>query len=243
MSNKHILVVDDHQDIRDPLAKYLKQHGFRVSTADGGEQMRAQLQKADIDLVVLDLMMPGEDGLSLCRYVRDIQGPPVIMLTAMSEDADCVVGLEMGADDYVTKPFVPRVLLARIKAVLRRHGPDVAGNEKGHLPPAGSAGKLRFKGWTLDVHQRQLVRDDGLLVPLSNAEFKLLRVFLSHPQQVMSRDQLLTHTQGREAQPFDRSIDNQISRLRKKVEVDAHNPTLIKTVWGGGYMFTEKVPS
>lgn len=245
MNDKHILVVDDHQEIRDPLAKYLEQHGFQVSTADGGEQMRAQLQKADIDLIVLDLMMPGEDGLSLCRHVREIQGPPVIMLTAMSEDADCVVGLEMGADDYVTKPFVPRVLLARIKAVLRRHSPEGPeenqGSTNSHSSSLSSARELRFKGWTLDIHQRHLVREDGLLVPLSNAEFKLLQVFLAHPQQVLSRDQLLSHTQGREAQPFDRSIDNQISRLRKKVETDAHNPTLIKTVWGGGYMFTERV--
>lgn len=227
----HILVVDDNSDIRDLLGEYLDQHGYRVSLADGGVQMRAQLQQSPIDLVVLDLMMPGEDGLSLCKHLREVQGPPVIMLTAMSEDADCVVGLEMGADDYVTKPFSPRVLLARIKAVLRR----------GSATEESPTGNPTFAGWQLDIHQRQLVREDGLLVALSGSEFKLLEVFLAHPQEVLSRDQLLTLTKGREAQPFDRSIDNQISRLRKKIEPDIHNPTLIKTVWGGGYMFTEQV--
>lgn len=237
MPEKHILVVDDHQEIRDLLGSYLAQHGYQISLAEGGVEMRTILQQETIDLVVLDVMMPGEDGLSLCRYLHETQGPPVIMLTAMSEDADCVVGLEMGADDYVTKPFTPRVLLARIKAVLRRQEQQVSQSTE----PADSGTDLRFKGWQLDIHQRQLIRDDGLLVPLSSSEFNLLQVFLAHPQQVLSRDQLLTLAKGREAHPFDRSIDNQISRLRKKIEVDAHKPTLIKTVWGGGYMFTEKV--
>ncbi len=155
----------------------------------------------------------------------------------MSEDADCVLGLELGADDYVTKPFSPRVLLARIKAVLRRPSPENSSLQS----PSAANENLRFKGWELDINQRQLMRDDGLLIPLSNAEFILLQVFLAHPQQVLSRDQLLTLTKGREAQPFDRSIDNQISRLRRKIETDAHNPSLIKTIWGGGYMFTERM--
>lgn len=235
MPPAHILVVDDHQDIRDLLGSYLEQHGFSVSLADGGEQMRRLLQQSNFDLVVLDVMMPGEDGLSLLRYLRDIQGPPVIMLTAMSEDADCVLGLELGADDYVTKPFTPRVLLARIKAVLRRPAQD----DSNSTVSESANNVLRFKDWELDLHQRQLTRHDGLLIPLSSSEFSLLQVFLAHPQQVLSRDQLLTLTKGREAQPFDRSIDNQISRLRRKIEIDAHNPTLIKTIWGGGYMFTE----
>lgn len=238
MPQAHILVVDDHQDIRDLLGSYLEQHGYTVSLADGGEQMRTRLKQSTIDLVVLDIMMPGEDGLTLLKHLRDTQGPPVIMLTAMGEDADCVLGLELGADDYVTKPFTPRVLLARIKAVLRRPGQE--------QPSAGNGernGTMQFKGWELDIHQRQLTREDGLLIPLSSSEFNLLQVFLSHPQQVLSRDQLLTLTKGREAQPFDRSIDNQVSRLRRKIEEDPHLPTLIKTIWGGGYMFTESPQS
>lgn len=243
MSQTHILVVDDHQEIRELLSTYLSQHNYRVTAAEDGQAMRAALAQGGIDLIVLDLMMPGEDGLSLCRHVQDIGGPPVIMLTAMSEDADCVVGLEIGADDYVTKPFVPRVLLARIKAVLRRRtapGNDdsvARSNSKSH----GGAQQWSFLDWTLDANQRQLTHVNGLLVPLSTAEFRLLEVFLQHPQRVLSRDQLLTFTKGREADPFDRSIDNQVSRLRKKIEEDPQNPTLIKTVWGGGYMFAAAV--
>lgn len=232
---KHILVVDDHDEIRDLLGRYLDQHGYLVSLADGGEAMRGVLERETIDLVVLDIMMPGEDGLTLCRYLQESNGPPVIMLTAMSEEADTIVGLEMGADDYVTKPFSPRELLARIKAVLRRLEP-ISGKE-----PAGRVqSEWQFKGWSLDIHQHQLTREDGLLVDLSAAEFRLLKVFLEHSRQVLSRDQLMDLTKGREALPFDRSIDNQISRLRKKIEKDPKNPTLIKTVWGGGYMFTEE---
>lgn len=243
----HILVVDDNREIRDLLGDYLCSHGYSVSLADGGEKMRDCLQREAIDLVVLDIMMPGEDGLSLLKQLRnsqgidtqrrETQGPPVIMLTAMSEDADCVLGLELGADDYVTKPFSPRVLLARINAVLRRPNTETSPQQR----PEKANENFRFKGWELDINQRQLIRDDGLLIPLSNAEFILLQVFLTHPQQVLSRDQLLSLTKGREAQPFDRSIDNQISRLRRKIEADTHNPSLIKTIWGGGYMFTEKL--
>lgn len=239
-SQTHILVVDDHPEIRELLSTYLSQHNYTVSTAENGEAMRAALKKSGIDLIILDLMMPGEDGLSLCRHVQDIGGPPVIMLTAMSEDADCVVGLEIGADDYVTKPFVPRVLLARIKAVLRRRATAAGGEEN---PVRGNQGgqQWSFLDWTLDAHQRQLTHTNGVLVPLSTAEFRLLEVFIQHPQRVLSRDQLLTLTKGREADPFDRSIDNQVSRLRKKIEEDPQNPTLIKTVWGGGYMFAAAV--
>lgn len=237
MPEKCILVVDDNEEIRNLLGSYLGQHGYRVCLAEDGRQMRDRLNRENVDLIVLDVMMPGEDGLSLCQYVNQSHGPPIVMLTAMTEDADCVVGLEVGADDYVTKPFSPRVLLARIKAVLRRR-------EKGEqIQPQQSSKEteVQFKGWILDLNQYQITRDDGLVVPLSQSEFNLLQVFLAHPQQVLSRDQLLTLTKGREAHPFDRSIDNQVSRLRKKIEPDLHNPTLIKTVWGGGYMFTEKV--
>ncbi|MGI9278579.1 MAG: response regulator [Endozoicomonas sp.] len=233
---KHILVVDDHSEIRDLLGKYLGQHGYEVSLAEGGRKMRKVLENHSVDLVVLDVMMPEEDGLSLCRTLKEQGGPPVIMLTALGEETDTIVGLEMGADDYVSKPFSPRELLARIKAVLRRLE---------HLPsldrkPA-EASKKTFAGWVLDIHQQQLERRDGLLVPLSTAEFRLLEVFLGHSRKVLSRDQLLDMTKGREALPFDRSIDNQISRLRKKIEPDPKSPSLIKTVWGGGYSFTAEV--
>lgn len=233
-TKKHILVVDDHNEIRDLLGRYLDQHGYEVSLADGGETMKGVLQEASVDLVVLDIMMPGDDGLTLCRWIRENDGPPVIMLTAMSEEADTVIGLEMGADDYVSKPFSPRELLARIKAVLRRIN-SVVKAEK-----ANSQSKIAFVGWVLDLNQRQLEREDGLLVALSTAEFLLLKVFLEHSRKVLSRDQLMDLTKGREALPFDRSIDNQISRLRKKIEPDPKKPTLIKTVWGGGYMFAEE---
>lgn len=231
---KHILVVDDHDDIRDLLGRYLTQHGYIVSLACDGTAMWQRLEQETIDLVILDIMMPGDDGLTLCRQLRDKKGPPVIMLTAMGEEADVVVGLEMGADDYVAKPFSPRTLLARVKAVLRRF--EEAG-ERQNTP--NDAAFWHFPGWTLDVHQYQLIREDGLVVPLSAAEFRLLKAFLMNARKVLNRDQLMDLTRGREALPFDRSIDNQISRLRKKIEKDVKNPTLIKTVWGGGYMFAE----
>ena len=234
---EHILVVDDHDEIRDLLGQYLSRHGLKVSLAMDGVSMRKALdQHKDIDLIVLDLMMPGEDGLSLCRHVRSIDGPPIIMLTAMGEESDKVVGLEMGADDYVCKPFSPRELLARIKAVLRR-------SHKSESAPAEekSSDRQKFDRWTLDNNLRQLEDDKDIVIPLSTAEYRLLTAFISNPRRVLSRDQLLDITQGREAMPFDRSIDNQVSRLRRKVETDPKNPTLIKTVWGGGYMLTAEV--
>jgi len=231
---KNILIVDDQAEIRDSLESYLKKHAFQISQADGGEQMRSILAKEQIDLVLLDVMMPDEDGLTLCKYLQEINGPPVIMLTAMDDATDCVVGLEMGADDYVTKPFIPRVLLARIKVVLRRQQAESTSTKTHQQNPA----VCHFDIWRLDIQQRQLIRNDDLIVPLSSSDFHLLEVFLAHPQQVLSRDQILNLTKGRDAFPFDRSIDNQISRLRKKIEVDPQKPSLIKTVWGDGYMFT-----
>lgn len=234
-SSPHILVVDDHREIRELLSRYLRQHGFRVTTAEGGEMMRKALRGSAIDLVVLDIMMPGEDGLTLCRHLRETTELPVIMLTAVAEDTDRVIGLEMGADDYVTKPFNPRELLARIKAVLRRTQ---------SLPPqrqAPEVNRIGFERWTLDSAQREIIGEDGIAVPLSTAEFQLLMAFLNHPKMVLNRDQLLDLTRGRESQVFDRSIDNQVSRLRRKIEADPARPTLIKTVWGGGYMFTADV--
>lgn len=231
----HILVVDDHRDIRDLLSRYLSKHGYRVSVADGGEAMKKVLARSAIDLVVLDLMMPGEDGLALCRDLRAKTDLPVIMLTAMAEETDRVIGLEMGADDYLTKPFNPRELLARIKAVLRRtNSLPVA---RGQL----TSERLRFDRWVLDTGQRELIDEDGIVLPLSTAEFLLLSAFVQHPKMVLSRDQLLDLTRGREASAFDRSIDNQVSRLRRKIEVNPKNPELIKTVWGGGYSFTPEV--
>lgn len=231
----HILVVDDHRDIREPLAAYLEKNGYRASMAADAQAARRVIDRSAIDLVVLDIMMPGEDGLSLCRHLREATQIPVILLTARTDETDRIVGLEMGADDYVAKPFSPRELLARIKSVLRRVN---------SLPPQRQpvdAAKVRFDGWSLDLARRQLVDPDGVAIPLSAAEFALLDAFLRHPQIILSRDQLLDLTQSRDAGVFDRSIDNQVSRLRKKIETDPKNPALIKTVRGGGYMFSSDV--
>lgn len=231
----HILVVDDDREIRDLLARFLGDHGHRVSTAAGGREMRQALKEWRIDLIVLDLMMPGEDGLELCRKLRADSQIPIIMLTAMGEETDRIVGLEMGADDYLPKPFNPRELLARIKAVLRRAESRPATD--------AAASFHRFAGWSLDVGLRELTSPEGVVVPLSGGEFDLLHAFATHARRVLSRDQLLDLTQGREAQPFDRSIDVQVSRLRRKIEADPKEPILIKTVRSGGYMFTPAVES
>ena len=231
----HILVVDDQRDIREPLGRYLGKHGFRVSLAENALTARRLLPDAAVDLAVVDIMMPGEDGLSLCRHLRETLNLPVILLTAMAEESDRVVGLELGADDYVTKPFAPRELVARIKAVLRRSG------DRRPSPVADDARRLAFAGWTLDVQRRELEDAAGVALPLSTGEFDLLATFLKHPGRVLSRDQLLDLTKGRAANPFDRAIDNQVSRLRRKIEADPKNPGLIKTVWGGGYIFAAEV--
>ena len=231
----HILVVDDHRDIRDLLGKYLAKSGLRVSLAENAAAARRTMKTAAIDLVVLDIMMPGEDGLSLCRDLRATSEIPVILVTAMSEETDRVIGLEIGADDYVTKPFNPRELLARIKAVLRRS--NAVPRPRGDLRHR----RLRFDRWLLDSERRELLDEAGLAVPLSTAEFNLLSAFLNRPGVVLSREQLLDLTSGRTAQVFDRSIDNQVSRLRKKIEAESKQPQLIKTVWGGGYLFTASV--
>lgn len=231
----HILVVDDHRDIRDLLARFLARHGMRVTTAADGRAMRQVIETARIDLVVLDLMLPGEDGLSLCRWLRSRSDVPIVMLTAMGEETDRIVGLEMGADDYVPKPFNPRELLARIRAVLRR----APGQGPATRQPGGET--YRFAGWRLDTARRELEDEDGVAVPLSTGEFALLMAFVQHPRRVLNRDQLLDLARGRSATPFDRSIDTQVSRLRRKIEPDPREPTLIKTVWGEGYMFTPEV--
>ncbi|AMQ41278.1 MULTISPECIES: response regulator [Aeromonas] len=233
--NTHILVVDDHSEIRDLLKRFLEQHGLRVSCARDGKEMKRLLEEREFDLLVLDLMMPGEDGLTLCRELRVKSNLPIIMLTAMGEETDRIIGLEMGADDYLAKPFNPRELLARIKAVMRRTQAD-------NQPAAEALTRdLRFDRWLLDVNRRELVDEDGVGLSLSTAEFDLLKVFLERPQRVLSRDQLLDLARGREAVAFDRAIDTLVSRLRRKLERDPKNPELIKTIWGGGYMFSADV--
>ena len=242
----HILVVDDDREIRDLLARFLAKHGLRVSTAKDGAEMERALADAAIDLVVLDLMMPGEDGLSLTRRLRG-QGMavPIVMLTAMGEETDRIVGLEMGADDYLPKPFNPRELLARIKAVLRRAQTPAAGGAAAAATEGvaanGAGTRYRFQDWVLDVATRDLLSPDGVVTALSAGEFDLLLAFVEHPRRVLSRDQLLDFARGRQAIPFDRSIDIQVSRLRRKLGDEAKDPQLIKTVRGGGYLFTPEV--
>ena len=229
----HILLVDDEAALREPLAEYLVRQGFAVSQATNAADARRLLHDEQPDLVLLDIMMPGEDGLSLCRHLIETQHIPVIFLTARGEATDRIVGLEIGADDYVVKPFEPRELVARIRSVLRRAargGADAAEDEV-----------FQFEGWTLDPLKRRLVDPEGAVVAISSAEFRLLVAFLEHPRQVLDRDRLLDMVQGREAHLFDRAIDNQISRLRRKIELDSRSPQLIQTVWGGGYMLATEV--
>jgi two-component system OmpR family response regulator len=230
----HLLLVDDERSIREPLAKYLEKQGFRVTQAGDAEAARTRLAAYAIDLVILDIMMPGEDGLSLTRHIRESGDLPVILLTARSEETDRIVGLEMGADDYVVKPFSPRELAARVKVILRR----AASGARQHAPDSGSYG---FAGWVLKTGERTLVDREGVSVPLSTGEYNLLLALAQRPRQVLTRDQLLDLTQGREAGAFDRAIDNQVSRLRKKIEEDARTPEIIKTVWGGGYTLAAEV--
>lgn len=231
----HILIVDDERDIRELLGRFLSEHGYRTSVAADGKAMTQVLEQGDIDLIVLDLMMPGDDGLVLCRKLRSHSNLPVIMLTAMGEETDRIIGLEMGADDYLAKPFNPRELLARIKAVLRRTQHSM------ELPERDVPKQMRFDRWLFDTLKRELVDEQGVTLSLSTAEFDLLTAFVEHPQRVLSRDQLLDLARGRDAQIFDRSIDTLVSRLRRKLECDPKKPQLITTVWGGGYMFSADV--
>lgn len=236
-TQSHLLVVDDDREIRALLGDYLKKHGYRVSLAADGKQMRAALEESRIDLIVLDLMLPGEDGLSLCRDLRTRSSLPVLMLTAKGDPVDRVIGLEMGADDYLAKPFEPRELLARIRSVLRRT----------QALPANLAAQptrlYRFAGWVLDAQAHQLTSPRGVVVTLSGAEYRLLHVFLTHPNRVLTRDQLMDLTKGRDADPFDRSIDLRVSRLRQKLGDDARAPKLVKTLRNEGYVFAAAVRS
>lgn len=232
----HILIVDDHREIRDLVSRALTREGFRVTTAADGRAMQKVMADARIDLVLLDLMLPGEDGLSLCRRLRAESNIPIIMLTAKGEEVDRVIGLEMGADDYLPKPFGSRELIARIKAVLRRSRDSASKGDSEKRPRS-----YQFDRWSLDTGIRALLRDDGVTVPLSTGEFDLLIALVERPQRVLNRDQLLDLARGRSAAGLDRSIDTQVSRLRKKLEIDPADPEIIKTVWGGGYMFTPAV--
>lgn len=242
----HLLIVDDDEEIRDLLKQYLEKSNFKVSTAANGRQMRSVLAAGGVDLIVLDLMMPHEDGLTLCRELTATQAQPVpiLMLTARNEEADRILGLEMGADDYLTKPFATRELLARIRAILRRSRmmPAQLGAQIGaQLREVGAGRMLRFGTWAVDTHARHLIDDSGAIVSLSGAEYRLLRVFLDHPQRVLTRDQLLSLTQNRESDYFDRSIDILVSRLRKRLRDDSREPLYIKTLRSEGYIFSSSV--
>jgi two-component system OmpR family response regulator len=234
----HIMIVDDDREIRELVGNFLTKNGLTVTFAADGRQMRSLLESMTVDLIVLDIMMPGDDGLVLCRELRSgkHRRTPILLLTARNDDMDRVIGLEMGADDYLVKPFVARELLARIKAILRRTR---------MLPPnlqvTEAARVVRFGDWQLDTTARHLVDADGTIVALSGAEYRLLRVFLDHPQRVLNRDQLLNLTQGRDADVFGRSIDLLVSRLRQRLREDAREPALIKTVRSEGYVFSAPV--
>jgi two-component system OmpR family response regulator len=241
----HVLVVDDEPRIRTMLRRYLVEEGFQVSDAADGAAMRTVLERETIHLVLLDLMMPGEDGLALARHIRQRSEIPIIMLTGKGDLIDRVVGLEAGADDYITKPFELREVLARIRTVMRRAGPRAAPATPLRAPAIdGMANEiLVFQGWRLDLIKRELKQSAGDLVSLTAGEFELLRVFARHPNRVLSRDQLIELVKGRDWAAYDRAVDTQVGRLRKKLEPDPGKPTLIKTVRGGGYIFAASVKS
>lgn len=226
-----ILIVDDEASIREPLVEYLARNEVLPITAASAAEARAQLALHPVDLIILDIMMPHEDGLSLCRDLRTRSDVPIILLTARTDDIDRIIGLEMGADDYMAKPFAPRELLARIRAVLRRTGVRVSQGRKVY----------GFDNWIVNVDARSVTRADGVTVPMGDAEFRLLMVFVMHPRHVLSRNQLLDLADSKEADLFDRSIDNRVLRLRRKIEDDPAVPAYIKTVRSGGYVFTADV--
>jgi len=231
----HILIVDDDREIRELLSKFLERQGLRVSAARDAREARRLWPLGRYHLVVLDLMLPGESGLDLAKWLRQQGEVPIVMLTAMGEETDRIVGLELGADDYVSKPFNPRELLARIRAVLRRAN---ANTDIAKQPPTKA---IRFAGWTLETGRRRLLNPDGAEVALTGGEYELLQVLLERPNRVLTRDMLMDLLRGRQAGPFDRAIDVAVSRLRRKLEDDGRNPNLIKTVRGGGYVLATTV--
>lgn len=224
---KTILVVDDDADLRSLLRAYLTDQGYHVLEAAEGNELWTRLENSTVDLIILDLMLPGEDGLSLCRTIRARQTTPILMLTARGDEMDRIIGLEMGADDYLPKPFHPRELLARIRSIFRRS------EQQNHAQPPRH---LHFSGWTLDLAARHLMSADQVVVPLSTGEFRLLKTLAEHPNTVLSRDQLMDALAGRESDPLDRTIDVMMSRLRRRLGDDAREPTLIKTIRNEGYM-------
>lgn len=227
----HILIVDDDSQVRQLIGRFLRENGYRVTGARDGREMRETLTSAAIDLIILDLMLPGTSGLDLCRELRATSSVPIIMLTAKGEDTDRIVGLEVGADDYLPKPFNPRELLARIRAVLRR----AAMKQPGEPTPGGRL--ITFDGWSLDTLRREVTSADGVVVDLSGGEYDVLIAFVEHPNRILSREQLLELARNRTSSAFDRSIDVQISRIRRKLEGGGTSPPLIKTVRGAGYIF------
>lgn len=237
-SNHHILVVDDDKEIRKLVSDYLLQNAYRVSIAASGTEMRKIMESTKVDLIILDLMLPGEDGLSLCRDLRSRNTVhiPVLMLTALREETDRIIGLEMGADDYLIKPFAPRELLARIRAVMRR-----TLMMPPNLQSTNTSKFFTFAGWCLNTSARHLIDENETVVHLTSGEYGVLRVLIEHPHRVLTRDHLLNLTQGRDADPFDRSIDLLISRLRQRLREDAREPQMIKTVRNGGYVFCADV--
>ena len=235
-----LLIVDDNSEIRESLTEYLEKNGLKCETVEDARTARNKLANNDYQLIILDIMMPGEDGLSLCRYIHESSQTPVILLTAKDEETDRIVGLEVGADDYLSKPFNPRELLARIKAILRRESiitENIQAEFKEESNTADNGIHYLFGDWSLSVNQQQLRKGQQAPKDLSTGEFRLLMAFVEHPKRVLSRDELLDLVSNRSIAAFDRSIDNQISRLRKKIEIDPKQPTYIKTVWGGGYTF------
>ncbi len=232
----HILIVDDHREIRDLVSRALSKEGFRISSAADGKEMRRVLADSRIDLILLDLMLPGDSGLSLCREIRANSNVPIIIVSAKGEEIDRVIGLELGADDYLPKPFGTRELLARIHAVLRRARPEGA-----NPVSTPKAKRYAFDRWIFNIEARELIREDGTSVALSTGEFDLLLAMVERPQRVLTRETLLDLARGRSASMFDRSIDTQVSRLRKKLEIDPAEPRIIQTVWGGGYKLAADV--
>ncbi len=232
----HILVVDDQQEICEVVQQYLSSEGYRVSIAHEGGEMRKVMAQGPVDLVILDLMLPGEDGLTLARQLREGSSVGIIILTGRGETVDRILGLEMGADDYLPKPFHLRELLARVKSVLRRASSRAHPDQQG-----GARSRARFAGWHLDLATRELLSPEGGEVRLTTGEFDLLAAFVNNANQVLSRDRLLDLARNREAGPFDRTIDVQVGRLRRKLEPDPAKPTIIKTVRGTGYIFTPTV--